>query len=303
MSDGLKRSACLLALLILILRPAGAERYTVTDDLIGGERFYTAQYEDTLYQIARYFDLGIVEIMAANPGIDPWLPGAGTVVRLPLSHILPMAPRQGIVINLPEFRLYYYADDHQVYSFPIGIGKEGWKTPVGETRLVKKREDPVWVPPQSIRQEKPDLPRSVPAGPDNPLGSHALNMGWPGYVIHGTNQPYGIGRRSSHGCIRLYPKDIPVLFDLVAPGTPITVVDQPYKIGWYKNTLFLEVIPLQQQSDEILEHGQIRTPAPAENIEGDIAAIAGQDTNIDWRAVKKALQDRSGMPVPVGRRF
>ncbi|MGM0422984.1 MAG: L,D-transpeptidase, partial [Pseudomonadota bacterium] len=186
---------------------------------------------------------------------------------------------------------------------PIGIGKEGWKTPVGETRLVKKREDPVWVPPQSIRQEKPDLPRSVPAGPDNPLGSHALNMGWPGYVIHGTNQPYGIGRRSSHGCIRLYPKDIPVLFDLVDPGTPITVVDQAYKIGWYKNTLFLEVIPLQQQSDEILEHGQIRTPAPAENIEGDIAAIAGQNTDIDWRAVKKALQDRSGMPVPVGRRF
>ncbi|MGM0421750.1 MAG: L,D-transpeptidase family protein, partial [Pseudomonadota bacterium] len=139
MSYVVKRSACLLILLILTLRPAGAERYTVTDDLIGGERFYTAQYEDTLYQIARYFDLGIVEIMAANPGVDPWLPGAGTVVRLPLSHILPAAPRQGIVINLPEFRLYYYADDHQVYSFPIGIGKEGWQTPVGETRLVKKR--------------------------------------------------------------------------------------------------------------------------------------------------------------------
>lgn len=299
----LKSLACFVVLVIFVLQPARAEKYTIKGDLIGAERVYTAQYEDTLYQIARHFDLGIVEVMAANPGVDPWMPGAGTRIKLPLAHILPAAPRQGIVINLPEFRLYLYDSDGQVYSFPIGVGKEGWQTPTGDTRLVKKRENPVWVPPESIRAEKPDLPQSVPAGPHNPLGSHALNMGWPGYVIHGTNQPYGIGRQSSHGCIRLYPEDISVLFNLVSVGTPVTVVDQSYKMGWYKNTLLLEVTPLQQQSDDILEHGHIRTPAPPENIEGDIAAIAGENTTVDWRAVKKALQERSGIPVPIGRKI
>jgi len=299
----LKSLACFVVLVIFVLQPARGEKYTIKGDLIGAERVYTAQYEDTLYQIARHFDLGIVEVMAANPGVDPWMPGAGTRIKLPLAHILPAAPRQGIVINLPEFRLYLYDSDGQVYSFPIGVGKEGWQTPTGDTRLVKKRENPVWVPPESIRAEKPDLPQSVPAGPHNPLGSHALNMGWPGYVIHGTNQPYGIGRQSSHGCIRLYPEDISVLFNLVSVGTPVTVVDQSYKMGWYKNTLLLEVTPLQQQSDDILEHGHIRTPAPPENIEGDIAAIAGENTTVDWRAVKKALQERSGIPVPIGRKI
>lgn len=275
----------------------------IEGDMIGTAYFYSAQYEDSLYRIARRFGLGIVEILAANPGVDRWMPEPGSRIRLSTAHILPAAPREGIVINLPELRLYYFDGPDRVYSFPIGIGKEGWQTPTGKTTIVRKRENPVWIPPDSIRQKNPDLPNSIPAGPDNPLGTHALNMGWPRYVIHGTNQPYGIGRRSSHGCIRLYPEDIPVLFNRSAAGTKVTVVDQPYKIGWYKDTVLLEVSPTQQQSDEILEHGRILSSAPVGNAESALSALDGKEAVIDWPAVEKALRERRGVPVPVGHRL
>jgi len=173
---------------------------------------------DSLPLIARYFGLGFDEITLANPGIDPWLPEQGHYVNLPLRFILPKTSRKGVVLNLAAKRLFYFpADkDNTVITYPIGIGRKGWKTPTGKTTIVAKRAHPRWVVPASILREhakKGDpLPRVVPAGPNNPLGDYALRLGIPGYLIHGTNKPYGVGMAISHGCVRLYPENIAQLF-------------------------------------------------------------------------------------------
>jgi L,D-transpeptidase ErfK/SrfK len=184
--------------------------------------------DDTLPDIARRFNLGYEEIVRANPGVDPWLPGAGREVVLPTRFILPNAPREGIVLNIPAMRLFYYParkknEPATVITYPIGVGRVGWATPEGTTRIFKRTLDPTWRPPPSIREEHlemgDELPEVVLAGPDNPLGRHSFTLGWPGYLVHGTNKPYGVGMRSSHGCIRLYPEDIEQLFDTVPMGT------------------------------------------------------------------------------------
>ena len=177
---------------------------------------YRAAYEDTLLEVARRFKLGYVEMVAANPGTDPWLPGEGTEVVLPTVHLLPDAAREGIVINLADMRLYYFPEPNgPPRSYPIGIGRDGLTTPLGTTEVVRKRKDPTWHPTARMREEDPELAEVVPPGPDNPLGSRAMYLGWPTYLIHGTNKPWGIGRRSSSGCIRMYPEDAEELFDLV----------------------------------------------------------------------------------------
>lgn len=294
----------LAALLILVFFSgrADAASFNINGDIAGSLTRYTVRHGDTLYSIARRHDLGIVEVMAANPGIDAWMPPEGAVMTLPTAHILPPGPREGIVINLPELRLYYYPNPRTVFTFPVGIGKEGWQTPTGETKIVQKRKDPVWIPPPSIRAEKPDLPRVFPPGPDNPLGTHALNLGWSGYVIHGTNRPYGIGRRSSHGCIRLYPEDIPVLFSMVGIGTKVRVIDAPFRAGFHGGNLFVSVSPHLSQSDEILNHGFVRTPVRTDGIESILRQTAPEGFMIDWNAVNRALQYPSGLPAMVGRR-
>lgn len=281
--------------------PADAATYRINGDVVGETTSYTIKDGDTLYDIARQSDLGIVEIMAANPGIDPWQPEEGRILTLPTAHVLPAVPREGIVINLPELRLFYFPDPHTVMTFPIGIGKEGWATPTGTTKIVRKRKDPVWIPPVSIHDETPGLPEAVPAGPNNPLGTHALNLGWPGFVIHGTNRPYGVGRRSSHGCIRLYPEDIPVLFDKVSVGTKVTVIDEPYKAGWRDGYLLLEVTPDQSQADEIMDHDIVRSLAPVDGIEAAIRTITPKGTQIDWALVDTAARERTGLPATIGR--
>ncbi len=273
------------------------------DEVIGQVTFYAVQKGDTLYSVARTHDLGIVEVMAANPGVDVWQPETGRVLSLPTAHVLPASPRRGIVINLSELRLFYYSDSHTVMSFPVGIGKEGWPTPVGTTLIAKKRIAPVWIPPASIRRETPDLPEKIPAGPDNPLGNYALNLGWPGFVVHGTNYPRSIGRRSSHGCIRLYPEDIATLFERVEPGTKVTVIDTPYKLGWRDDQLWLEVTPEQYQADEIIEHGIIRSQTIPDGLDAAVIETAGENTRIDWYAVDRAVKTRTGLPVAVARKI
>lgn len=291
------------ALILLFPMAASARDYERHDDIIGAPSQYVVKKEDTLYTIAQENDLGITEMLSANPNTDIWLPGEGRKIALPTMHILPAAPRKGIVINLAEFRLYDFDSGEGVASYPIGIGRSGWETPLGQTHITRKRENPVWIPPQSIREEKPDLPKVFPAGPDNPLGTHAMNLNWPGYVIHGTNAPYGIGRRSSHGCIRLYPKDIPRLFAASDVGKSVTVVNQPYKIGWRGDTLLLEVSPTLAQSDAMLLS---ETPVPQSypgSLEGDlIARTQGMDIKLDWTVIDQAKRERSGMPVPVGKK-
>lgn len=278
-----------------------ASCFAANDDVIGTVGHYTVKKEDNLYEIARRFDIGIVGLLAANPGIDPWIPKEGTELVLPTSHILPDVPRTGVVINLSALRLFYFAEDGKVMSFPIGIGMEGWETPTGVTTIVKKRLHPAWIPPESIRMENPNLPEIIPAGPDNPLGQRALNLGWHGYIIHGTNRPYGIGKRSSHGCIRLYPEDITVLFDAIQEGTLVTIIDKAYTLGWKGDDLFLDVTPTQAQADIIARYHR-PAPQPIPELHDAIQKKAAGSTKIDWDAVTQAAVQQNGIPIPIGKK-
>lgn len=279
--------------------PAGsADEADGRAQVIGAVDHYRVMGDETLLQVARQYDLGFVEFMAANPGVDPWVPGIGTQVVVPAMHVLPDAPRRGIIINLTEMRLYLFsAHGDIVGTWPIGIGQEADMTPLGTTQIVGKELNPTWIPPASIRREKPELPAVVPPGPDNPLGDRALALGWPRFLIHGTNKPYGVGRRVSHGCIRLYPEDIAQLYRLVPVGTPVTFVDQPVKLGWRDGGLYLQIHPSKTQADQIEAEGRF-DPEPLPGLIDKVLAAAGKHTNaIDWRAVLHAVEERSGVPM------
>ncbi|UCH75537.1 MAG: L,D-transpeptidase family protein [Rhodospirillales bacterium] len=270
------------------------------DDVIGRLEYHTVQSDENLLLIARRHDLGYIEIVAANPGIDPWLPPPGRTVILPKAHILPHAPRTGMVINLPELRLYYFGDGAgTVITHPIGVGRKGRETPIGTTQIVRKREAPTWIPPASIRAERPELPISVPPGPDNPLGAYALDLGWQSYVVHGTNRPFGIGRRVSGGCIRLYPEDIEHLFAIVSVGTPVTVVDQAVKLGWSGGHLFMEVHPDAVEGDQLERTGWL-IPAPIPDLERRVRSFAGAAAKrVDWPSVRAVARHKRGIPVQI----
>ena len=176
------------------------------DDLIGHIEYYVTDGETTLLEVAHHYDIGVPHISALNPGVDAWVPGSGRTLTLPTAHILPDAPHEGLVINRPELRLYYFPGNGPVQTYSIGVGKDGLNTPVGKTWVVRKQVHPTWHPTEASFREKPWLPKAVPPGPDNPMGDYAMYLGWPAYAIHGTNRVYGVGRRVSHGCIRLYPR-------------------------------------------------------------------------------------------------
>lgn len=270
-------------------------------DYVGDTEKHLAAYEDTLIHLARKNNLGFVEIRSANPHLDPWIPGEGAEIILPKRHILPNAPKRGVVINLAEMRLFYFdKKGNAPLSFPIGIGREGLQTPVGTTTVTRKAIGPSWRPTERMRKEDPSLPEVIEAGPNNPLGTHALYLGWPQYAIHGTNRPYGIGRRVSSGCIRMYPEGILKAYDLVNVGTEVTVVDQPIKAGWADDMLYLEAHAGQELADEMERLGKV----PEQEITGDQRSMiefkAGDKAaRIDWDIVLKALNARSGYPVPI----
>jgi L,D-transpeptidase ErfK/SrfK len=225
---------------------AAVYSYVKGNTIIGTLLTYTVKHDESLIEIARKFDIGYQEIVEVNPDLDPFVPGEGISVAIPTSWILPdVSQHEGIVINLSEMRLFYFFKQKRstlVMTFPIGIGREGFATPVGKFRVIEKTVNPNWYVPKSIREEKPELPEIVPPGPDNPLGSHALRLSLGNVLIHGTNKPWGVGRRVSHGCIRLYPEDIPWLFKSVSKGTLVTIVRQPIKVGAKdKNKVFIEV--------------------------------------------------------------
>lgn len=271
------------------------------ENIIGRQEIVQATRDDTLIDLARSHNLGYVELAAANPGVDPWLPGEGTRLVLPTAHLLPPGEQKGIVINLAEQRLYYFDDPAGPMSFPIGVGREGADTPLGETTVVRKREDPTWYPPASARREDPSLPSSVPPGPENPLGDRALYLGWPAYLVHGTNEPYGIGRRVSRGCIRLYPEDIRLLYPMVAKGTPVRVIDEPLKIQEVEGELYLEAHPSLQQASQIEEDGSFE-PEELPELRARLIAQSGlAASRLDWLAIDKALASRTGVPVRITR--
>lgn len=292
------RGAVVIALLLGVAA-AGAR----ADDVIGEIQFYKVRQGGNLLDVARDNGLGYVELISANPGVDPWLPGEGRKILLPTAHILPDAGREGIVVNIAELRMYYFrGGGSPVVTFPIGVGREGFKTPLGQTRIVRKQASPTWYPTAGKRQEDPDLPAVVPPGPDNPLGEYALYLGWPLYLMHGTNFPDGVGRRVSRGCIRLYPENIEWLFQNTGVGTKVTVLTQPVKLGWRGGELYLEVAPTGTQVDEIDETGYAVSRAPLrEQSDPDIIlAKAGPHANrLDWDAVAWALQQRDGVPVQI----
>lgn len=283
----------MLALLLSIASPAAA------DGMIGDAATYRVAGEETLLDIARRFGLGYVELRAVNADLDPWQPGADALVILPTGHLLPAAPRTGLVINLGDFRLYHFPRGGEPGSMPIGSAADPYPEPMGTGRVRGKRVDPVWTPPPTVRAERPDLPVAIGPGSDNPLGAFALDLSWPAYAIHGTNQPDGVGRRVSHGCIRLYPEDIARLYPLVQVGTPVTIIDQPIKVGWVDDQLYLEAHPSRRQADQI-EHTGVFEPEILPGLYSMVADAAGQEyQRIDWNLVDEITASRTGLPIPI----
>lgn len=268
---------------------------------IGVTEPYTVGEEDTLLDIARAFGLGFIEMRLANPGVDPWTPAPNSKVTLPLQNLLPRSAQKGIVINLAEMRLYYFKDSKTApESYPIGIGRAGLETPLGETEIIRKKINPSWRPTQRMRDEKPDLPAVVLAGNSNPLGTHALYLGWPTFLIHGTNKPWGIGRRVSSGCIRMYPENILTLFEQVPTSTPVNIVNQPIKIGWVKDKLYLEVHPSTKDSANIELKGHEAKPDQElpEAFRQLVTDNAKDKINlINWELVKQTYLSQNGYPV------
>ena len=279
---------------------AGVIRPASNDSALGTLGTYVTKAPDTLLDVARSYDLGFTQLMAANPGVNAWVPGTGRRITIPGSYLLPSAPRRGIVINLAEQRLFYFRPgERAVVTFPIGVGVQAASTPLGTTRVVEKEPEPTWYPPASIRSEETGLPKAVKPGPDDPLGSYALHLGWPDYLIHGTNKPDGVGRNVSHGCIRLYPEDIAKLYREVRIGTPVMVVDQPVEIAWIGDELYLEIHPDAVQSNEIDIDGSFE-PAIPPHLDDLVAKAAGNQLGrINWAAVDRAARERSGIPVRI----
>src|SRR5262245_47274265 len=290
-------------------------------ELIGETQLIFAHYENTFSAIGRQYNLGYEEMRSANPGVDQWLPGEGTPIYLPTQSILPEAPRDGIVVNVPAMRLYYFTTEKgttekagatkgatqgapevlKVSTHPIGIGVEGWATPFGEAKVTQKVKDPIWYVPASIRKEHADrgdpLPSVVKPGPDNPLGAYALTLSLPSYLIHGTNKPAGVGMRSSHGCIRLYPEDIEALFSRVPRGTAVRIVNQPVLAGWRDGQLYLEVHPpLAEEQHDLVAEAETALRRALERNRVDPASVV-----IDHAAIEKLVAEHRGRPLLVLR--
>ena len=269
-------------------------------DLIGRLAFHDARAEDTLIDLGPALGVGYTELVAANPGVDPWLPKAGTRLVVPNARLLPSGPREGIVVNLGDLRLYYFEPGAPPRSYPIGIAKDGFATPVGETAVTAKRAKPTWVPGASARRDDPNLPREIQPGPDNPLGEYALYLGWPSYLIHGTNDPRGVGRHSSRGCIRLYPDDIADLYARVSIGTRVRVIDEPVKLGWIGGELYVEVNPDADQSLAIDQTGSAGAPRAPADWRARIQRAAGRRAaGVDWARAERAALRRSGVPTRI----
>lgn len=271
------------------------------EDLVGQIQVIKARYEDTFASIGERYELGYSELVAANPGVDPWLPGEGTDIVLPTRFILPPGPREGIVINIAEYRLYYYSPNKAtVHTFPLGIGREGWGSPVADTRVTGKTPNPAWYPPQSIRDEHAadgdPLPKVVPAGPNNPLGPFKFNLALSGYLIHGSNKKFGIGMRVSHGCFRMYNHNVLALADMVPVGTRVRIVDEPYKFGVSGGKLYLEAhAPLEEEDGSVSlldKHaGVVNALLKDENLT--------LTQRLDWETIREIVAAEDGLPVQI----
>ncbi len=318
----------MLTLLFVMALPIAvpAEQFELPpddNDVVGALTVVTARAEETLLDIARRHGLGYEDIVRANPKVDTWLPGEGTEVLLPTRYVLPPGSRKGVILNLAEYRMYYFPEPQDgepavVMTYPMSIGRMDWETPLGLTRIVSKVRNPTWYPPESVRAEHAadgdPLPRIVPPGPKNPLGAFAMRLGLPGYLIHSTNRPAGVGMRVTHGCIRMFPEDIRFLFDQVSVNTPVRIINEPVKVGWHGDELVMEVhraldiAPFETNSGEITNEmlPEDSLVQPERNIltaltEQFVAATNARAGELDWERAEDLLERADGIPVPVGR--
>jgi L,D-transpeptidase ErfK/SrfK len=304
----IQRSLGLGALVLILSAPLAATQYELVDGappVYGADQYVKAAYEDTLLDIARRYSVGYEEIRRANPKLDLWIPGAGADVLVPGRRILPPGPREGIVVNLPEHRLYYYprAKKHEkpvVITFPVSVGKMDWRTPLGQTQIITKLAQPSWHPPPSVLKEHAEngdpLPKVVPPGPDNPLGEYAMRLAiHPGdYLIHGTNNPQAVGMAVTHGCIRLYPEDIEALFKMVPVGTKVWLINEPVKVAFVDGELLLEAHPQIDAEGQPMEPDLDLLSLKLDHALGSTTAA------INWDLARETLQSALGMPTLVG---
>jgi L,D-transpeptidase ErfK/SrfK len=270
--------------------------------VIGSVETYRVREGDTFLDIARYHDLGYNEIVEANPGVDPWVPAPGTEITLPTQWILPCCTYEGVVVNIPEMRLYQYARSEDspetvtVRTYPVGLGREDWRTPRRAFRVRGKTVNPRWNIPASIRREhireRGDHRRSIPGGhPDNPLGKYRIELGNSLYAIHGTNVPWGVGMLVSHGCIRLYPEDVERLFPRVAVGSRVEFIYQPVKVGRYEGATWVEA-----HADVYRYVGSLATAARSELERRKLSR------DVDRSALRSVTEEVRGVPVRVSSR-
>lgn len=295
-------------------------------DVVGAVSTIIATYDDTLVDIARRHGLGYQDIVRANPEVNVWLPGEGAEIVLPNRFVLPPGPRIGLILNLAEYRMYYFPEAKtgevaKVHTYPMSIGRMDWDTPLGITSIVAMAKNPAWYPPQSVRDEHAadgdPLPRRVPPGPENPLGTRALRLGIPGYLIHGTNRPAGVGMRVSHGCVRMFPEDVEFLFDRIRVNTAVRIINVPIKIGWDGEMLVAEVHPLlevpqrlPEETAEQIEQLDADVELPdIESVSKDpltyateqfIIATAERAGRMDWALIEALVQRADGIPEAVG---
>lgn len=305
MTKWLSASALLFASLWTSAWATVYELPTDGSALLGTEIRVKSTEQDTLLDIARHYGLGYPEIVRANPGVDIWLPGEGREIVLPNQRILPPAPHDGIVVNLPEHRLYYYPKPTRgrkpvVFTYPVSIGRMDWRSPLGQTRIIGKERHPNWYPPESIRKEHAargdPLPKVVRPGPKNPLGDYKMRLavGDGTYEIHGTNNPVAVGLAVTHGCIRMYPEDIAALFAMVPMGTKVWLINEPVKVAYIDGKLLMEVHPPVDSEGQTVEPN-------LEVMSQRLRRALGHDTAaIHWDFARQALQAATGMPTVVG---
>jgi L,D-transpeptidase ErfK/SrfK len=290
-------------------QPVATERFELApdEDVVGVVQIVTSSKEDTLTDIARRFNVGYEEILRANPKVDPWLPGADKPIVVPTQFVIPNAPRTGVVINIAAMRLFYFpphksGEPQIVVTHPIGIGKVGWSTPEGVTKIVRRQADPTWRVPVSVikehRENGEELERVIGPGPDNPLGKFAFYLQWPSYLIHGTNKPAGVGLRSSHGCIRLYPEDIAQLFAMVPVGTQVRVVNQPFVFGWHAGQLYMQAFDVLEDDsrDWKKTSRKLLSKSFAATLQKQLKT---HNEQVNWDVVATLTHSPRGVPVPI----
>ncbi len=250
---------------------------------------YRIKGDESLLEVAKSHDLGYYELHDLYPDVDPWIPPEGMEILLPTQWILPVVKRSTIVINIPEYRLYYFMPSiKMVKTYPVGLGKKSWPTPVGTFQIGEKRKDPTWYIPKSLQKKHGQ--KTVPPGPDNPLGKYWLGLGASGCGLHGSNIIWSIGRPVTHGCIRLYPKDIKELYNLIDIGTSVEIIYEPVKIGFCNGNIFLEVHKdIYQRIEDLFDYTYQKLKDKD---------LFGQ---VNMELVSNALSRQDGLPVIISR--